>query len=266
MSVEESSEAAGAENEQEETQETGIQSLGDLLAEQEESETSGEDDSEVKREQKKTELTKFNDLAGKLDIELDALYKLEVTSSEDGKPITVEQLKDSYSEAQDFELAKMEFEEQRVSQEQDLMRAQTELQEILRSLPKGAVNPATLEKIRARSEKAEVEERRKTLEVIGEWKDAKTREADIAGMSEQLQGYGFPVGYLKNVVDHRLLKYFRDSYKREQRMRAAIEKARAGKPAKSRTSKQQKTAPKKGASVTPKRGQSKLEATLLNLE
>ena len=40
--------------------------------------------------------TKFNDLAGKLGVELDDLYKLEVSQAEDGTPVTVEDLKDHY--------------------------------------------------------------------------------------------------------------------------------------------------------------------------
>lgn len=253
---------AGASSESESVE---LKNLGELL---EQGETSGDDTDESSGSEKKAKPTQFNDLAGALDIELDDLYKLEISLSEDGEPVTIEQLKDGHAEVTELGLLKAEWEETKTQQEQDLMRAQSELQEILQALPKNAVKPEILEKIRAKSEATTTLERAKTLQVIPEWKNAETRETDIAGMTEHLQGYGYPIGYLANVVDHRQLKYIRDSWQREQRMRAAIAAVRAGKPGKTPASKQQKKAPIKTAvsDVKPRKGQSKLEAVFSNLE
>lgn len=252
----------------------GMTHLTELLAadgskETSEGGSSGEDDAASSGSDDKTQPTKFNDLAGKLGMELDALYKLEISSSEDGEPVTIEQLKDSHKDRADFDLKVIEFEERRTQQEQDLMRAKSELQEILQALPKNSVRPEVLERIREKSEKTTALERQKTLEVIPEWNDEDVRQSDIAGMAKHLEGYGFPLNYLKQVVSHQQLKYIRDNWQREQRIRAALEKVRAAKPDKSIASKPQKAAPKKGTDLSKiKRGKSssKLEAVFSNLE
>jgi hypothetical protein len=210
---------------------TGISSLGELLAAQEEPETSG--DNEEKTESSGSDndkVNKFNDLAGKLGIELNDLYNLEVSLSEDGEPVTIEQLKDSYKGKASYELEQAEWEERKLDQERELMRAQNELTEILSMLPKNAVKPEVLEGIRSRHSKQVAEEKRLTLEVIPEWKNEDKRLEEISGMSEQLVGYGFPPNYLEQVVSHKQLKYIRDNYLRKLRMDKAIAAVKAGKP------------------------------------
>jgi hypothetical protein len=223
---------------------SGMRALGELLQAGEPGQPGGEEDQESGSEEK-TDLIKFNDLAGKLGMDLDALYKLQITSSEDGEPVTIEALKDMHKERSDFDLAKLEWEERRTMQEQDLTRAKAELHELMQMLPEKAIKPEVLERIRDRTAAQTALERKKTLEVIPEWKDAKTREADITGMAEHLQGYGFPVNYLEQVVNHQQLKYIRDNWLREQRVRKALESVRAGSPGKTPASKTQKKAPQK---------------------
>ncbi len=267
---------AGASNQNEnesgdtdQVEEPGLTSLGELLAQDEpkdDEDTPGGDQQEPGGNQKGDKLTKFNDLAGATDLELDALYQLEISTSDDGEPVTIETLKDNYAEREQFELERLQFEEGKAEAESELMKAQGELQEILQALPQGAVKPAVLEKIRARAEQQTEVERKKTLEVIKTWKDPKVREADIAGMTKYLQGYGYPVGYLQNVVDHRQLKFIRDSWQRAERMRKALEAVGKGKP---------KKTPQKKASGKPKKapvtdiktepGESKLKAVFSNL-
>lgn len=246
------------------TEPVGLKDLGELLA-QDEDEASG-DAGESSGSTEKTKPTKFNDLAGVIDIELDDLYKLEISLSEDSEPVTIEQLKDGHAKVAELDLDRAEWEERKTQQEQDLMKAQGELQEILQALPKNSVKPEVLEKIRAKSAATTQLERQKTLQVIPEWKNEQTRETDIAGMTDYLQGYGYPVGYLANVVDHRQLKFIRDAWRQNERMQAAIKAVRAGKPAKSATSKAQKKAPVKKSSVTPRKGQNKLESVLSSVE
>ena len=63
------------------------------------------------------ELVKFNDLAGRLGVELDDLYKLEVSQAEDGTPVTVEALKDAYAKQESLSLRELEFQERRTKAE-----------------------------------------------------------------------------------------------------------------------------------------------------
>ena len=261
-------ETAGAENTQEIP--SGMTSLAELLSEGEshqEETTAGADD-QASGSDDKPELTKFNDLAEKLGVDLDALYKLQVSSSEDGEPVTIEELKDLHKGKADFELAQMDWKEQQLAQEQDLTRAKAELQEILATLPEKAVKPEALEKIRAKHEAQVKLERKKTLDVIPEWKDAKVRTADIEGMSEHLQGYGFPVNYLESIVNHQQLKYIRDNWQREQRVRKALEQVKAGKPGKSPAAKTQQKPPVKNPIGSVKRGSARntLEAVFSQLD
>jgi hypothetical protein len=213
-------------------------------------------------------LEKFNDLAGTLDMELDDLYKLQITSAEDGEPVTVEQLKDMYAKQGEATLREIEFEERRTTEEAKILQAQNEVREILAGLPEQAVKPEILEKIRARHASQLKVERARTLEVIPDWKNEKRREADIAGMTKHLQSYGYAVNYLENVVDHRQIKYIRDNYLREQRIRKALEAVKAGKPNPTTRSKPAKKAPTKRALAGVKRGKArnKLEAVFSDLE
>ena len=103
----------------------GIEHLAELLTEEDSGEAgnngAGAQGEERGSEQPKP--TKFNDLAGKLGLELDDLYKLEVSQAEDGTPVTVENLKDYYGKQADLSLREIEFEERRTKTEADLMQA-----------------------------------------------------------------------------------------------------------------------------------------------
>lgn len=245
----------------------GLESLGELLAADEPKaekieKPGGEDAESGGSQEKKTAPTKFNDLAGATDLDLDALYKLEI-QLEGADPVSIETLKDSYKEAHDFDLKVIEFEEKRTTEVNELVRAQTELQEILSSLPASAVKPEVLEKLRAKAEQTNTEERQKTLEVIPEWNNAESRAADIGAMVEHLQGYGFPPNYLQQIGNHRQLRYIRDNMLREKRIKAALAKVRTAKPDKSGNASPQSKAASKSVTVKPVAGQSKLEAALL---
>jgi len=241
-----------------------LERLGDALAE----DTPGGDDGKSSGSDEKTTPTKFNDLAGATGLDLDALYKLEVSLDEGGEPVTIEQLKDSYKQRNDFDVERLEFEEQRTQQTNDLVRERAELKELLQALPANAVKPEVLQRLRTKMETVASEERQRTLDAIPEWKDGERRTADITAMAEHLQGYGFPGNQLEQLVDHRWQRYIRDNMLREQRIRSALDKVRKGAPPKASTSKPQAKPPKKGAPLDIKtnRHQSKLEALLTNID
>jgi hypothetical protein len=257
---------AGAE--QIEEQEPGIEHLGEML---EMDEPQGSDDAGASGEDSGSDdpkPTKFNDLAGKLGVELDDLYKLEISQAEDGTPVTIENLKDHYAKQGDLSLREIEFEERRTQQEAELMQAQEELRELMAALPEKAIKPEVLQKVRSKHDAQMNLERRRTLEVIPEWNDADKRLADLEGMSEHLKQYGYPVNHLERVADHRQIKYIRDNWQREQRIRIALERVRAGKPNPAKPSKPTGKAPQKRPLSGVKRGnaRNKLEAVFSELD
>lgn len=245
MSADESS--AGTPETTTEATNAAVQSLGQLLAEADSKPDNTPEGNEAQSSgsEEKTTPTKFNDLAGANGLELDDLYKLTISLSDDAEPVTVEQLKDSYAKVEELDLRELEFAEERAKGESELLRARNELQQVLAALPKGAVNDQVLERIRANDEKVMARERGLTLDAIPQWNDAEVRTADLAAMTEHLQQYGFPVGYLEQVVSHQQLKYIRDNMLRERRVRDAIAKVKAGKPDKTASSKATGKAPKK---------------------
>lgn len=261
---------ASTETENNAGESEGIASLGDMLALDEPGEQPGDDAGASGEESgsEETKPTKFNDLAGKLGLELDDLYKLEISQAEDGTPVTVENLKDYYAEQANIELRETEFEERRIKQEADLMKAQDELREIIAALPERAVKPEVLQKVREKHDAQMKLERKKTLDVIPEWADDERRTKDIEKMSEHLQQYGYPVNYLERVADHRMMKYIRDSYLREQRIRAALAKVKAGKPNPTKPSRPNGKGPSKRPLAGVKRGntRNKLEAVFSQLD
>lgn len=262
---------AGAEKTTVEPEEkSGIQNLAELMGE--ETESDGSEDAGASGDASGSEeaaLTKFNDLAGKLGLELEDLYKLEVSQATDGSPVTVENLKDHYARQDDIDLRELEFEERRTQHEAEMMRAQEELREIMAALPEKAIKPEVLQKVREKHEAQVRLERQRALELIPEWKDEKTRTADIEGMVEHLQQYGYPVNYLERVADHRQIKYIRDNWLREKRIRAALEKVRAGKPNPTSRNKASNKAPLKKPLAGVSRGRehpNKLKAVFSQLE
>jgi hypothetical protein len=211
---------------------------------------------------------KFNDLAERLGIELDDLYKLEVSQAEDGSVVTVETLKDYYAAQADYSMREIEFEERKTKAESDMLQAQEELRELMAALPEKAIRPEVLQKIREKHAVQATLERRRTLEVIPEWNDAKTRTADLEGMSEHLKQYGYPVNHLERVADHRQIKYIRDNWQRETRIRKALEAVKAGRPNPTSRQKPASRPPQKRplAGVKPGNARNKLEAVFSELD
>ena len=245
------------------TQVSEMQHLADLLLEDE----SDAGASPTEQEQP-TPLTKFNDLADKAGLDLDTLYKLEVSQAEDGSPVTVENLKDYYGKHGDVSLKEIEFEERRTQQESALLQAQEELRELMAAMPENAIKPEVLQKVRAKHEAQVALERQRTLEVIPDWQDAATRTADIEGMVAHLQQYGLPVDHLERVTDHRQLKYIRDNWQREQRIRKALDAVKAGRPNPTTKQKPAAKASQKNPLVGVSKGnaRNKLEAVFSNLD
>jgi len=207
----------------------------------------------------------FNDLAEANGIELDDLYKLQVTTA-DGKTVSIEELKSLQTKQDDIVLRELEFEETRANKEGDLRQAQSELAEIVAALPDGTIKPAVLEKLRAKNATRVELEQTRTLSAIPTWEDEATRTRDLTGMSTHLERFGFPENYLGTVVDHRMFVFIRESHLREQRIKNALEKVRSGKPNPMTPTKTAATAPGKTGVKTDPNARNGLEAFFSTLE
>lgn len=247
-----------------------VHDLSALLDLEQPNDTTSEDDTtgEAGAESpKNAKPVKFNDLAEATGLELDDLYKLELNVG-DGETITVEELKALKGEQDDLTVRQLEIEEDHATKSADLRKAQNELAEIVAALPEGSVNAKTLEKVRER-QAARVEiEQRKMLESIPSWSDADARAGDLAGMAQHLESFGFPPDHLSNVIDHRLMVFVRESYKREQRIRKALERVRAGAPNPTTSTKAAKTGGKAKAAPKSRKGDARntLEAFFSDVE
>lgn len=222
---------------------------------------SGADGKPVER-QPKGKPKGLKDLAERLELKPEDLYALEIPTA-DGKTKTLGQLKDAAAKEGDLSVRELAFEESRSRQEGELLRAQSELRELVAALPKTAVKPEVLETIRQKHEAVLKRERARTLEVIPEWQDEAKRTEEIAGIVEHLKGYGFPANYLQSVFDHRTLKYIRENWQREQRIRKALEQVEAMKPKTPAKSKPHGAAPKPADRRVPQ--SSDRRSQLLNL-
>jgi hypothetical protein len=86
-------------------------------------------------------------------------------------------------------------------------------------------------------------------------------------MSEHLKQYGYPVNHLERVADHRQIKYIRDNWQRETRIRKALAAVKAGKPNPTSKQKPANKAPSKRPLAGVKSGNSrnKLESIFSDL-
>jgi hypothetical protein len=163
---------------------------------------------------------KFNDLAERLGLELTDLYKLEVTASKDGSPVTVEQLKDLHSKSDEITVRELEFAERVSNKEAEWTKAQQEVQALFAAIDPKAITPALRERVTKDLERQRKLESDLIAESIPEWKNDAVRNAEIKGMVESLEGYG--LGSLLKTPHHKLFRYVRDNYLRAERIKKAL--------------------------------------------
>jgi hypothetical protein len=194
-------------------------SLADLLAED------GEEKSAEGESRKKTPTKRLLDLAETLGRKPEDLYDLEVTVSE-GKSMKIGELKDLAQKGIDHDAAALELETQRQEQEAKYARLRGEFTELIRAIPKTALNSEAFAKAAERYEARLTKAREATASAIEEWQDAEVAKTERAGISEFLNDWGFEESYLANVVDPRSMRFIRDAWKLSQRVKAALSKVK----------------------------------------
>ncbi len=151
-------------------------------------------------------------------------YAIKVPMPNGAEPLPIGELKDRIGELVDLETREMQFEQRRMRTEGETLRAQAEMRELMALIPRDKITPELVNKIRQRHEATQKKERELTLETIPDWQNETRRTEDISGMIEMLGDYGFDESFITTVVDHRALKFIRDAYLTQKRIKAALAK------------------------------------------
>lgn len=197
-------------------------SLADLFSQNEEGEITNEDENVGDDPSKPPETLEA--LSKRLGFKPEQIYNVKVPLSDGAEPLTIGQLKDRIGELVDLETRETQFEQRRMRSEGELLRSQAEIREILQQIPREHIKPEVVNKIRQRHEANMAIERRMTLEHIPEWRDEKRAGEDLQGMIDLLGEYGFDETFIGTVHDHRAIKFIRDMYLRDRRIKAALAK------------------------------------------
>jgi hypothetical protein len=158
----------------------------------------------------------------KLGITAEQAYKIKVPMPDGVEPMTLGTLKDRVGEVAELEYRELQFDQRRRDSEGELLRAQNEIRELMQLIPREQLKPELIDKVRKQHNATMTRERQLTLEHIPEWRDEEKRVAELEGMTELVQEYGFPAEFVSTVVDHRALKMLRDFYRMDKRIRAAL--------------------------------------------
>lgn len=161
----------------------------------------------------------------KLGLKPEQVYAIKVPMPNGAEPLTIGHLKDRVGELVDLETREVQFDQRRIKQEGQLLKAQAEMRELLGLLPREHISPEIVNKIRKKQEITMNRERAATLEHIPEWNEESVMSADKAGMAEMLEEWGFDgAAFLESVVDHRAVKFIRDMWIRDKKIKTALAK------------------------------------------
>lgn len=206
---------------QQQTDEPRRMSLADLFKEPDEGE-SYDDDGNIVTDDPSKPPDSLEALSKRLGLKPEQVYNVKIPLADGAEPLTIGQLKDRVAEVVDLEMRETQFEQRRIASEGELLRSQTEIREILAMIPREHINPAIVDKIRKRHDANMVRERQMTLEHIPEWRDERRAAEDLQGMIDFLGEYGFDEGFMGSVHDHRAVKFIRDMYLRDKRIKRAL--------------------------------------------
>lgn len=166
----------------------------------------------------------IDSLVKRLGVKPEQVYSIKVPMPNGAEPLTIGDLKDRVGELVGLDQRELQFDQRRVKAEGELLRAQTEMRELLATIPKEHIKPEMVDKIRKRHETTMRREREMTLEHIPQWQDEEVRTTELQGIVDMLSDYGFDESFITTVVDHRALKFMRDMFLRDKRIKAALSK------------------------------------------
>lgn len=194
-------------------------SLAELFAEPDESTETveGADDPNAP-------LETFDQVAKRLKVKPEDLYKVRIAMKDGAEPVTIGELKDRVGELVEHDRRVLEFDNRRIKQEGEIISARQEFRTLLELLPKEAITPALIEKVRRIHTEQMSQEVTRLKEVVPEWQDQKTYQQEFGEIQKYLGRWGFDATILNTLTDHRALKFVRDSWLRDKRIEAALVK------------------------------------------
>ena len=196
-----------------------VQTVSEALAKAEKPNDSGESRPTVKPPKTLSELSEMT------GFKVEDLYAIEIPAVADGgESHTFGKLKDLAASESDFAGRELQLRERTVEFGNDQAKARAELEIVLKSLPEGAIKPEVLAQARREREVMLDREAVRVLDVIPEWSNDDIKRADLVGIGEHMEQYGYEKGHVDQVADHRMLRYMRDNFKRMK----LVEKALSG--------------------------------------
>lgn len=209
------------QQEQQQTDEPRRLSLAELFAEPEDGETVDDNGNVVSIDPSKPP-DSMEELSKRLGFKPEQIYNVKIPLADGAEPLTIGQLKDRVGELVDLETREMQFDQRRRASEGELLRSQAEIRDLIAMIPREHIRPEMVNKIRQRHDANMARERQMTLEYIPEWRDEKRAGEDLQGMNDLLGEYGFDETFIASVHDHRAVKFIRDMYLQNKRIRAAL--------------------------------------------
>ena len=201
----------------------------DILKNANVDETDNQDDADDDgaRAPKKVDVPKTLDaIAEGLGVEVADLYEIEIPLGSDQDAITLGALKDLGKAGSQIDLDRIEFEETKTRYENEQRKAAQNFADLVASLPQGAITDELVAKIH--KQRAAIQEREEKLiaATIPTWSDPVARERDNKVMTDYLDEFGFPEGFLDTVVDHKTTALIRDAALRKHRLETALDQVR----------------------------------------
>lgn len=191
----------------------------------------GEQPSVVVKREKGKAPKNLESLAAELELDLPALYDIEIPSSREGEaPYTFGKLKDLAADRDNFAIQNLQRDNEFNRQQSELIAAQNELDAFVSSIPKELLKPEVLNQFREKYQRNLAQERTRTLEMISEWRDPVVRAREMQAMVEYMGENGFPAHFLTHVHDSRMIRFIRNNWRRETALKAALEKVKEVKP------------------------------------
>ena len=168
-----------------------------------------------------TELS-VTDLAERLDMSVEDLYRDLKLDLRDGESVTLGQFKDQAKDLQRANVLLNSAEESKLSGENELLRKNRELQLVASRLGR---QPSEAERVEAAKVYADYVDRENShaLDAISDWSDTAVRSEDLKSISALMSEYGFTAAEQGATVDHRHVKLLRDYDQLRRRLKAAGE-------------------------------------------
>ena len=169
----------------------------------------------------------LEDVGKALGLEAADLYNLEIPIGGDAENVkTLGELKDIVKAGTEFDLEKLEFEENKTAQETAFRKQAQDIADIVAALPRHLVTDDLKERIVRQRAEIQDREDRMVRQTIPSWADADTRAQDMQTMNDYLAEFGFEKTFLDTVIDHRVFNLVRDAASRKARLSAALDQVR----------------------------------------